>query len=325
MNAGLAKLVLGLMSAGWIATVAAAEEPWPTRQLQIIVPLPAGSAADTVARLVGGKLSERLHQNVLVINRDGASGTIGTQQVAKAEPDGYTLGLATSTTLVTAPILDRRIPYDGERDFAPVAMIGYSPYVLVTNSGVPAKTVTEFIALAKAKPATLTYSSVGEASLARLAAELLAHMSGVSLVQVPYKSSTQAVVDLLGGRIDSQFGILSTTHQYIKEGKLNALGVTTLKRVPDFPDMPTLGEMGLPGYEATLWLGLVAPSKTPPSVATRLNAEINAILAEPSVHTALAAQAIVDDPQSRQDYGDKIKSDLAKWRDLAIAAGLTSR
>ena len=325
MNARLAKLVLGLITASWIASAAVAQESWPTRQIQIIVPLPAGSAADTVARLVGSKLSERLRQTVIVINRDGASGTIGTQQVAKAEPDGYTLGLATSTTLVTAPILDRRIPYDAERDFAPVAMIGYSPYVLVTNPSVPAKTVTEFIALAKAKPAMVTYSSVGEASLARLAAELLANMSGISLVQVPYKSSTQAVVDVLGGRIDAQFGILSTTHQYIKEGKLNALGVTTLKRVPDFPEMPTLDEMGLPGYEATLWLGLIAPSKTPIPVTTRLNTEVNAILVEPSVRTALAAQAIVDDPQSRQGFSETIRKDLAKWRDLAVAAGLMLR
>ena len=299
-----------------------AADVWPSRQIQIIVPLPAGSAADTVARLIGSKLSERLHQNVLVMNRDGASGATGSREIAKADPDGYTFGIATSTTLVTAPILNPKIGYDPQKDFTPISLVGVSPYVLVVNPGVPAKSVAEFIALARAKPDTLTYSSVGEASLARLAAELLANMSDVKIVQVPYKSSTQAVVDLIGGRIDSQFGILTTTHQYIREGKLRALGVTTPQRIAEFPDIPTISESGLPGYDASLWLGIIAPGKLPDAITRRVNAEVNEILKEPEVRAVLLGQAIFVDTKTSDEFAAYVQTDVAKWRDLAKKAGL---
>jgi len=302
-----------------------AQAPWPNRQIQIIVPLPAGSAADTVARIMGQKLSEKLKQTVIIINRDGASGANGSREIAKAEPDGYTLGIATSTSLVTAPILNPKVGYDGLRDFTHVGMVGFSPYVLVTHPGVPAKNVTDFIRLAKEKPDTLTYTSVGEASLARLAAELLAHMSGIRIVQVPYKSSTQAVMDMLTGRVDSQFGILTTTHQYIRDGKLNALGVTTPKRVAEFPDIPTIAEQGLPGYEASLWLGLIAPAKVPADIVAKLNTSINEVLSEPDVRNALFNQAIVVDPMSAKAFTDYIRSDIQRWSELAKAAGLVAR
>ena len=300
----------------------AQDATWPNRQMQIIVPLPPGAAADTVARLVGGKLQERFKQTVVVLNRDGASGATGTREIAKAAPDGYTLGIATSTTLVTGPILNPKIGYDGQKDFTPVSMVGVSPYVLVTHPGVPVKTVGEFIALAKQKPDTLTYSSVGEASLARLAAELLANMSGIKLIQVPYKSSTQAVVDVLGGRIDSQFGILTTTHQYIRDGKLNALGVTTAKRVPEFPEIPTLSESGLPGYEASLWIGVIAPANVPAPIVGKLNAAMNEILTEPEIRTTLFNQAIVVETRSPEDFASYVREDFEKWRELAKKAGL---
>ena len=295
---------------------------WPEKQINIIVPLPAGSAADVVARMIGARLGERLGQTVVVLNRDGASGALGTTQVAQAKPDGYTLGVATTTTLVTAPILNPAIGYNPQGDFAPVAMIGFSPYVLVVHPAVKAKGVAEFIALAKSKPGDLTYSSVGEASLARLGAELLSAMAGVKLTQVPYKSSTQAVVDLLAGRIDAQFGILTTTHQYIREGKLTALGVTTAKRVAEFPELPTIDESGLPGFEASLWLAIVAPAKTPPDVVARLNQEINAALAGVETAKILLNQAIVVDPLSPEALRGRIDGDLKKWKDLATKAGL---
>lgn len=305
-----------------ISSTLAQEVPWPSRQMQIIVPLPPGAAADTVARLIGGKLQERFKQTIVVLNRDGASGATGTREIAKAAPDGYTLGIATSTTLVTGPILNPKIGYDGQKDFTPISMVGVSPYVLVTHPGVPVKTVGEFIALAKQKPDTLTYSSVGEASLARLAAELLANMSGIKLIQVPYKSSTQAVVDVLGGRIDSQFGILTTTHQYIRDGKLNALGVTTAKRVPEFPDLPTLSESGLPGYEASLWIGVIAPANVPASIVSKLNAAMNEILVDPEIRTTLFNQAIVVETKSPEGFASYVQEDFEKWRELAKKAGL---
>jgi tripartite-type tricarboxylate transporter receptor subunit TctC len=295
---------------------------WPDRPIHIIVPLPAGSAADTVARLIGTNLSAKLGQPVIVIDRGGASGEIGTALVAKADPDGYTFGIATTTTLVTAPILSQQLRYDSLRDFVPVAMIGYSPYVLVVYPGVPAKTINDYIALAKSKPGQVSYSSVGDASLAHLGGELFASMAYVKLNQIPYKTSTQAVLDLLAGRIDSQFGILTTTHQYIRNGKLNALGITTLKRVPEFPDIPTISESGLPGYEASLWLGLIAPAKTPPAIVARLNAEINQMLSKPEVRKILFNQAIIADPQSPAEMYTKIEADLKKWKDLATKIGL---
>jgi tripartite-type tricarboxylate transporter receptor subunit TctC len=295
---------------------------WPDRPIHIIVPLPAGSAADTVARLIGTNLSAKLGQPVIVNDQGGASGEIGTAQVAKADPDGYTFGIATTTTLVTAPILSQNLRYDALKDFVPVAMIGYSPYVLVVYPGVPAKTVSEYIALAKSKPGQLSYSSVGESSLAHLGGELFASMAGVKLNQIPYKTSTQAVIDLLAGRIDSQFGILTTTHQYIRDGKLNALGITTLKRAPEFPDIPTISESGLPGYEASLWLGLIAPAKTPPAIVARLNTEINQMLSNPETRKILLNQAIIADPQSPEEMRVKIESDLNKWKDLAAKTGL---
>ncbi|MDB5644319.1 MAG: family tricarboxylate transporter, receptor protein [Hyphomicrobiales bacterium] len=300
----------------------AQEQNWPNRQIQIIVPLPAGSAADTVARLFGQKLSERFGRSIIIINRDGASGAIGTREIVSAKPDGYTLGIATSTTLVTAPILNKNAGYDTMKDFTHVAMVGYSPYVLVTHPGVPAKSVAEFVSLAKAKPDTVTYTSVGDASLARLGAELLSQMSNIRIVQVPYKSSTQAVMDVLNGRVDSQFGILTTTHQYIQDGKLNALGVTTAKRVPEFPDIPTIAESGLPGFEATLWVGLIAPAGLPESIKMKLNQAVNELLNSDETRKPLFNQAIFADPMSAQDYSKFIAADLARWSDLARKAGL---
>ena len=322
MRRGLGALLACIGVATTSLVAMAQDATWPNRQMQIIVPLPPGAAADTVARLVGGKLQERFKQTVVVLNRDGASGATGTREIAKAAPDGYTLGIATSTTLVTGPILNPKIGYDGQKDFTPVSMVGVSPYVLVTHPGVPVKTVGEFIALAKQKPDTLTYSSVGEASLARLAAELLANMSGIKLIQVPYKSSTQAVVDVLGGRIDSQFGILTTTHQYIRDGKLNALGVTTAKRVPEFPDLPTLSESGLPGYEASLWIGVIAPANVPAPIVSRLNAAMNEILMEPEIRTTLFNQAIVVETRSPEGFASYVREGYEKWRELAKKAGL---
>ena len=319
---GFARAMALLVVANLSNLAAAQAGEWPERQINIVVPLPAGSAADVVARMIGAKLGERFGQTVVVQNRDGASGALGTNQVAQAKPDGYTLGIATTTTLVTAPILNPGIGYNARLDFAAVAMIGFSPYVLVVNPAVPAKSVGEFIALAKARPGALTYSSVGDASLARLGAELLSAMAGVRLTQVPYKSSTQAVIDLLAGRIDAQFGILTTTHQYIREGKLTALGVTTAKRVAEFPDLPTIDESGLPGFEASLWLAIVAPAKTPPDIVARLNKEINEALADAETSKILFNQAIVVDPVSPAALRNKIDADLAKWKELATKAGL---
>src|SRR5215213_4669485 len=263
---------------------------WPDRPLRMIVPLPAGSAVDTVARLIAQRLSARLGQPVIVENRAGASGVIGADAVAKAAPDGYTLGMATSTTHMTAPVLNAKLPYDPVKDFAPVAVVGISPYVLVVNPKVPANNIAELIALAKAKPRTLSYSSVGTASQGHLAAELFAALAGVELNHIPYKTSTHAVIDLNEGRIDMQFGILGTSLSLIREGKLRALAVTTERRLDELPDVPTMIESGLLGYDVSLLFAVVMPAGTAKPIVTRLNREINAFMATPEVRRALAAQ-----------------------------------
>jgi putative tricarboxylic transport membrane protein len=305
-----------------LPAVGAKAGQWPERPIHVIVPFPAGSAADTVARLIGSKLSERLGQPVIVENRDGASGAIGTAKLANSDADGYTIGMATTTTLVTVPVLNKAVGYNTERDFTPIAMVGYSPFVLVVHPSVPAKSVQDYIALAKAKPGKLSYSSEGEASLARLGAELFATRADIKLNQIPYKSSTQAVVDLLAGRIDSQFGILTTTRRYIQSGQLRALGVTTPQRLADLPDVPTIAESGLPGFEVTLWMAVIAPAKVPQSIVDTLSADINQALAQDDVKQALANQAIFVDIKSPTELRAAIEKGLKKWADLAGKADL---
>jgi tripartite-type tricarboxylate transporter receptor subunit TctC len=297
-------------------------QSWPDRPVRVIVPLPAGSAADVVARLIGNKLTARLGQPFVVENRAGASGAIGADAVAKAAPDGYTLGIATSTTHVTAAILNPKLPYDPVKDFMPLAMVGVSPYVLVVHPSVPAKSIAELIALAKAKPKSISYSSVGEASLAHLAGQLFSTMAGIELNHVPYRTSTQAVIDLNEGRIEMQFGILTTTHQFIRDGKLRALAVTTRQRVAEFPDVPTLSEAGVTGYEAALWFAAMAPAGTPAPIVERLNQEINRALDEDDVKKALSSQMIQIDKSTPAEIRERIRTDVEKWRDAAGKAGL---
>jgi putative tricarboxylic transport membrane protein len=294
---------------------------WPDHPIHVIVPFPAGSAADTVARLIGSNLSAKLGQPVVVDNRDGASGAIGTAKLANSAADGYTIGIATTTTVVTVPLLNKSIGY-GSDDFTPIAMIGYSPFILVVHPSVPAKTVQNYIALAKSKPGALSYSSDGEASLAHLGAELFAVRAGIKLNQIPYKSSTQAVVDLLAGRIDSQFGLLTTTKRYIENGQLRALGVTTRQRIPDLPDVPTIADSGMPGFEVTLWIAFIAPPKLPQDIVDALSNDINQAAAEDDVKQALANQAIIADPQPPAGLRSTIQKDVGKWGPLANKAGL---
>jgi tripartite-type tricarboxylate transporter receptor subunit TctC len=313
---------LAIAGGSFVSVNNANADQWPDRPVHIIVPFPAGSAADTVARLIGSKLSDKLGQPFIVDNRDGASGAIGTAKLANSDPDGYTIGLATTTTLVTVPVLNKSVGYNALDDFAPIAMIGYSPFMLVVYPAVPAKSVADYIALANAKPDSLSYSSDGEASLARLGAELFAKAAKIKLNQIPYKSSTQAVVDLLAGRIDSQFGILTTTKRYINNGQLRALGVTTLQRIADLPDVPTIAESGLPGFEVTLWMAIIAPAKLSPNIVDTLSRDINQILARDEIKRDLANQTIFVDPHSPPELHASIERDIKKWTDLAGKAEL---
>ena len=314
-------LSLAMLPAAWLQQ-AWAQQGWPEKPIRVIVPLPAGSAVDVVGRLIMTKLGERLGQIMVVENRAGASGALASEVIAKAAPDGYTLGMATSTTHVTTAILNAKLPYDPVKDFAPVALIGLVPYTLAVAPKLPANNLKELLALAKAKPKMLSYSSVGNASQAYLATELMSTMAGVELNHVPYRTSSQAILDLAEGRIDITFGLLATMLPLLKEGRIRALAVTTEKRTEDIPDVPTMAEAGLPGFEASLWFAVVAPAALPPALLTRLNREINAILTEPEVKRVLSAQAITVELRTPEALRETIRVDIEKWRAIAVKAGV---
>src|SRR2546421_4901835 len=275
MSVRLLFVLLALLTAvpAW-----AQEASWPSKPIRFIVPFPPGAAVDGVARLVGQQLSSRLGQQLVIDNRVGGSGSVGAMAVARAAPDGYTIGLATTSTHAVAVSLNTSLPYDPLKDFAPVSMIGSSPYVLVIYPGLPAKNLAELIALAKAKPRALNYASVGPASLANLAVELFSHAAQLQLTHVPYRSSSQALLDLMEGRIQLQFGTLGPSVPHIRDGKVRALAVTSAKRVASLPNLPTFMEAGIDDYEASLWMAVMAPPGTPATIVNRLNGELNAVL-----------------------------------------------
>jgi tripartite-type tricarboxylate transporter receptor subunit TctC len=295
---------------------------WPAKPVRFIVPFPAGSASDTAARLVGQALTTTLGQQLVIDNRAGASGNIGVDLAAHAPPDGYTLVLGTASTHALAPTLNAHLTYDPIRDFAPISLIGDAPYVLVVHESVPAKNVRELIALAKARPGTLNYASAGQASLAHLAGELFASMAAIQLVHVPYKSSAQAVLDIAAGRIEMQFGTIAPTLPYIRNGQLRALGLTSSERVASLPDVGTIAQSGLPGYEASLWFGILAPAGTPTPIVRRLNRDLIKLLGSGDVREALIAQGIEPIASTPDAFGQRIRDDLDKWRKIVSAAGI---
>jgi tripartite-type tricarboxylate transporter receptor subunit TctC len=314
--------ILALLSVLAFVPAAAAQDAWPSRQIRMVVPLPAGASVDVIGRLVAAKLGERLGQTVVIENRAGASGAIGSDAVAKAAPDGYTLGMATTTTHVTNAIVNPKLVYDPIKDFTAVAMVGVVPYVLSVSPKLPVKDVRELIALAKSKPGMLNYSSVGLGSVAHLMTELLASMTGMKLNHVPYRASSQAVIDLAEGRIDITFGTLGSSLPLIRDGKVRALAVSTAKRATQAPDVPTIIEAGVPGFEASLWFAVVAPTNLPAPIAARLNREVNAIVTDPAVIKGLDLQAMQPDPIPLARMGDLIRNDLARWREIAAKAGV---
>ncbi|MGE3158416.1 MAG: Bug family tripartite tricarboxylate transporter substrate binding protein [Xanthobacteraceae bacterium] len=308
--------------AGGAALAQSGDAAWPDRPLKLIVPFPAGSSTDIIARLLGQRLATKLGQQVVIENRVGASGSIGADAVAKAAPDGYTLGIATASTHALAMSLNTNLPYDPVKDFAPVGMIGGQPYVLVIYPGLGPKTLGELIALAKTKPGTLNYGSAGVASLAHLAAALFANQAGISLTHVPYKSSAQSVTDMIAGRLDMQFATIAPTLANIRDGKLRALATSGAKRSAALPDVPTVAESGLPGYEAVLWVAMVTPAGTPTAITTRLNRELNDILKAADTREALAAQGVEAEPGTPDAVTQRIKTDIDKWRGVVAKSGI---
>jgi len=263
-----AALALMLASAG------ASAQSYPTKPIRLVVPYPAGGPLDIMARAIGQKLTEAWKQPVVVDNRAGAGGNIGADFVAKSAPDGYTLLMGAVATHAINPSLYSKIPYDPVKDFAPVALVAQVPNILVVNPAVPAKTVRELIDLARAKPGYLNFGSGSTGSTGHLAGELFNTMAGVKMVHIPYKGAAPATADLLGGQVQLMFDNLASALPNVKAGKLRALAVTTLTRSPAMPDLPTIAESGLPGFDLTTWFGLLVPAGTPPEIVARLNAEI---------------------------------------------------
>ena len=316
-------LALPFLSCAFPAVAIAAEDAYPTRAVRIVAPFPPGSGVDIIARIVSQTLTEALKHSFIVDNRPGAGGTIGSDMVAKAVPDGYTLLLGNVSTLAIAPNLYRKIPYDPARDFAPITLITTMSSVLAVHPSVPTRSLREFVALAKAKPRSLAYGSAGSGTTTHLGAEMFKSMAGIDLVHVPYKGSVPALTDLLSGQLQLIFATTATVLPHIKAGKLRPLGVTSLNRSSLLPDVPSINEALLPGYEVIVWQAIVAPQRTPEAIIARLNAEIVRGLRTPAMKDHLSSQGLEAVGNSPKELGEYIRTEHAKWGKVVKASGAT--
>jgi tripartite-type tricarboxylate transporter receptor subunit TctC len=316
----LSVFICGCVALLWPILAAAAS--YPERPVRFVVPFPPGTTTDVVARLVALRLGERFGQTIVVDNRAGGSGTIGVETVARAAPDGYTWGLGTTTTHALAHILNPKLGYDPVRDFAPVSLLGDSPYFLTANPALPATNVREFVAHARANPGKLLYASVGNFSVGHLSGELLKKAAGIDMVHVPYKGSNLALIDLLAGRIHLNISTIAASLPHVKAGKLRALGVTSVKRVAALPQTPTIAESGFPGYQASLWVGVFVPARTPGAVVALLNRELNATLRSAEVRDVLAEQAFEPGDLAPENFGKLMREETVRWRKVISDAGL---
>jgi len=304
-----------------ISACARAEVAYPNRLIKLVVPYPAGGTTDLLGRLIADRLKSALAANVIVENKPGAATVLGAEQVARAEPDGYTLLMATSTTLAINRTLYKQLPYDPTA-FAAVALVAAVPFVLVINPALPARTLAEFIAYAKQKPG-LTYGSAGNGSPQHLGAEMLRAQAGIDIRHVPYRGSVPAMLDVIAGHISFMVVDLQPALQQIRDGKLRVLGVTTPKRVAAAPEIPTLAESGLPGFELVAWQGVVAPSGTPRPVVERLAIEIGKFVSEEAAGGQFAALALEPVPPSTpESFAAYIKSEGDRWARIVKAAGI---
>ena len=318
---------LNLMAAGALGTCFAAfavgvsAQAYPTKPIRIVVPFPAGGTTDVLARAAAQKLAETLGQPAVVDNRPGAGGNIGAELVAKSAPDGYTLLMGTVGTHAINPGLYPKLPYDHVKDFAPVILVAGVPNVLVINPALPVNSVPELIAYAKANPGKLNFASSGNGTSIHLSAELFKTMAGVQMTHVPYKGSAPALQDLVGGQVQLMFDNLPSSLALIKGGKLKALAVTSGARAAALPDVPTLAESGLPGFEASSWFGLLAPTGTPSSVIAKLNGEIAKWLATPEAKEKLLAQGANAAGGTAEEFAQFIAAETAKWQKVVKESG----
>ncbi len=298
----------------------ASAQDYPARQVRIIVPFGAGGPADIYARVLAQHLSEQLKQTFIVENRPGAGSIIGTDAVAKSAPDGYTLLLMSNTHTTNESLVDNK-PFALMRDFVPVAPINYSDLVMVVHPSVPAKDLKEFIALAKSKPGALNYASSGPGTPYHMAGELFKAMSGTNIVHVPHKASGEARNSVIGGHVQMMFDAITTMTQNVQAGQVRALATTGLRRSALTPDVPTVAESGVAGYEATIWLGVMAPAGTPKEVVEKLNSEINKVIARPDVKEAWAKQGAVPMAMGPAEFDKYLRADIEKWSNVVKVSG----
>ena len=302
------------------AARAAGAPAYPAKPIRFIVPFAPGGGNDLIARLIGGKLAEAWGQQVVVDNRPGAGGNIAAEIAARSAADGYTIFLFNSTNAI-APSLFKSVPFDPIKDFEPVILIATSPFALVVHPSTPAKSVKDLIALAKAKPGVLTYASGGNGSSTHLAAEEFKQLAGIQMIHVPYKGGGPALIDVIGGRVTMYFSSLPPSLPHIKAGRLRALGITSKERSPLLPDVPTISEAALPGFESGSSYGIVVPAHTPQAIVLKMNAEIARLVATPEVSARLKEQGLHNGAGAPQDFGRFMKAEIAQWARVIKASG----
>lgn len=317
-----AALIAAGAACGWIAGTTQAQN-YPVRPIRLIMPYPAGSSSnDILGRALAQRLTEQLGQQIVFDNRAGASGTLGTELVAKAAPDGYTLLLGINGPLAISPSVYPKLGYDTLRDFAPVAMVALVPYIIVVHPSVQATNIKEFIALAKAQPGKLHFASSGSGGTPHLCGELLKTVAGINLVHVPYKGGAIAVVDTVAGNAQMFCPGVTGALQFVKQGRLRALGLTTLKRSPLLPDLPTLHEQGLTGFDAASWMSIVAPAKTPQPIVRKLSEEIARAVNHPEMKNFILQQGAEPTVMNPEQLGAFIRAEIEKWGKVVKQIGL---
>ncbi|NBT34553.1 MAG: tripartite tricarboxylate transporter substrate binding protein [Betaproteobacteria bacterium] len=314
--AGLASLL------GALAPGAYAQKAYPTKPIKLVVPFAVGGVTDTSARLIADQLSRRLGQQVVVENKPGASGNIGTHQVMLSEPDGYTLLMGFDGTLAINPSVFDKLPFDPVQDFAPIGKIGDAALILVASPEFPGKTLADVVSLSKSKPGGLSYGTSGNGGTPHIAGEIFKQRTGANLVHIPYKGGGQAIADALGNNVPLVYTAIAGALPHVKSGKLQAIAVSSASRAKSLPNVPTFAESGYPNFEINSWVGLLVPKKTPSAIVERLNAELNTVLNDAEVKEKLEVLGIAATPGTPSKFGDEIRRDIARYRAVVKSAGI---
>jgi tripartite-type tricarboxylate transporter receptor subunit TctC len=311
-----------VIAAASFSSVVMSAEPYPAKPVRIVVPFAAGGSTDILARNIAQRLNDALRGPVIVENRPGGGAVVGADYVAKSIPDGYTLLMGTNTTHAVAPHLYIKLPYNALRDFVAISEIAYNPQFLDVHPSIPVKSVKELIALARARPGQLNYGSAGQGSASHMAMELFRSMARVDMTHVPYKGSGPAMIDVLGGHLAMMFDVVLTTLPHMKSGKVRVLGVSSLQRVDVAPEVPTIAETGLPGYEALVWFGLFAPAGTPTEIVNRLSTEVGAIVRQPKLRETFVVQGLTPVGSGSSEFAARVGKDHAVWGKVIREAGI---